>query len=564
VENSSLIPWLVCVALVHSMLVQKRTGSDGTATTPPKVGGLVKTNFALAIAAFGLILYSTFLTRSGVLGDTSVHSFVAPGKFVYAVLLGLIFLFLGLGYGMLFRRWSDLKQKALEMKLMSRENALAIGSSVILASATVVLIGTSWPIFMPLFDKPKVAVPTDFYNNLHLPIAMMIVLLNGISMTLRWKNTPREEFFRKIALALGIAAVGTVGLVLLGITDPIYIGLGFGSLLAITVNIQIGLKILKGNPRMVGAYVSHTGVSLLMLGVIFTARYSVTEHVRLREGEAAKVFDYSIVYKGSERIDVDKPDRESYRYNLELTRDGSVQTVAPVAFWSDFDGRVAPNMEPGILYSVTRDIYIAPKSIEQEGGDPTARMHKGDKAPVPFDSSITVRFDRFDMSRAASEQLQGSVLEVTKGDSIWYLTTFKSIDEQRFIPAEVPGTDISIGMVGLVNNRENQSNSETILQFKSPSHPPGPTRSVVTVDVSIKPFISLVWGGVIIMVGGFFFSIFRRRREIERQIPYDEPPSNGSNGKSERPRARKIRTADQIEEPTVARKGDPELGSQAV
>ena len=75
VENSSLIPWIITVAAIHTMLVQKKTG------------GYKKTNLILSILAFLLVLYSTFLTRSGILGNSSVHSFVDPGAIVYLVLV---------------------------------------------------------------------------------------------------------------------------------------------------------------------------------------------------------------------------------------------------------------------------------------------------------------------------------------------------------------------------------------------------------------------------------------------------------------------------------------------
>ncbi|MER3329105.1 MAG: cytochrome c biogenesis protein CcsA, partial [Candidatus Kapaibacterium sp.] len=58
VENSSLIPWLTAVTLVHTMYIHQKTG------------GLIKTNFVLAFLTFLFVLYATFLTRSGVLGDT--------------------------------------------------------------------------------------------------------------------------------------------------------------------------------------------------------------------------------------------------------------------------------------------------------------------------------------------------------------------------------------------------------------------------------------------------------------------------------------------------------------
>ncbi len=75
VENSSLVPWIVTIILVHTMLVQIVTGK------------LVRTNFVLAILAYLLVVYSTFLTRSGILANSSVHSFVDPGTFAYVLLV---------------------------------------------------------------------------------------------------------------------------------------------------------------------------------------------------------------------------------------------------------------------------------------------------------------------------------------------------------------------------------------------------------------------------------------------------------------------------------------------
>jgi len=529
VENSSLIPWLACVALVHTMLVQKRTGSVATrAGVPDKIGGFVKTNFVLAFAAFGLILYSTFLTRSGVLGDTSVHSFVSPGGFVYGVLLSIIVIFMGYGGIMLARRWRDLKNVQHSFPLMSRENALGLGSAVLLASATVVLIGTSWPIFMPLFGKPKAAIPIDFYNNLHLPIALVLVLLNAVSMRLKWRNTSSAQFYRQLAAAFAISIAGTVALVLLGIHDPIYVALGFGSLMAMVVNLQIGSRVVRGNPRFIGAYVSHAGVALMMLGIIFTSRYSVTQHVRLVQGTPAKVFDYTVTYNGPERIEAEKVDREKYRHRVTLEKDGSSYEVAPIIFLSDYNNRESEFIEPGILYTATRDIYLSPKGLDEEGGNPTVTLRKGEKAKVPFDSSIVIRFEKFDMSRAETEGMQGAVLEVSSADSSYFLTAYRSISGGGYKPVQIPGTDINIGMYGLIADRGNLASSQAIFRFGSPSHPMPPAKQAITLDVSVKPFISFVWAGVVIMVGGFFFSILRRRREIEPFVPGDSMPPGGA------------------------------------
>ena len=523
VENSSLIPWLVCVALVHTMLVQKRTGTMNGPNGLPMAGGLVRTNFVLAIFAYVLILYSTFLTRSGVLGDTSVHSFVAPGMFVYAVLLGIIFLFLGIGVVALAIRWRQLTNIAGEMKLMSRENGLALGSAVLVGCSIVTLIGTSWPIIRPIFGLAKKPFETGDFNMLMLPFGFIIVFLNALTMGLKWKNTSKESFIKALSLSTIIAAVGTLGLILLGIHDPIYIALGFGAVLALTINLEMGWKILRGNKSFVGAYVSHAGVALMMLGIVFTARYSVTQHVRLPQGETKEAFGYKMTYKGQEQIELDKTDREKFAHKIEMVKDGSSYEVQPIIFWSDFNKRQSAFLEPGILYYPTKDIYVSPKAIEDDGGNPTVAMHKGDKIPLPFDSSITLRFVKFEMANAAQDGKQSAVVEVATKDSTFPLTASRILEGGRYLPVLIPSTDISIGFGDLRADRENLANSEAVFVFSSPSHPAPPSKRVITVDVSVKPFISFVWAGVIIMVGGFFFSIIRRWKDVFRVVNPSAP-----------------------------------------
>ena len=69
-------------------------------------GSLRRTNLLLAVTSYVLVLYASFLTRSGVLADFSVHSFVNLG------LNGFLLSFLGctalIGYGFVFYRLRDI------------------------------------------------------------------------------------------------------------------------------------------------------------------------------------------------------------------------------------------------------------------------------------------------------------------------------------------------------------------------------------------------------------------------------------------------------------------------
>ncbi|MCX6139334.1 MAG: cytochrome c biogenesis protein CcsA, partial [Candidatus Kapabacteria bacterium] len=185
VENSSLIPWLVTVALVHAMLVQKRTH------------GLVKTNMILAVTTFVMVLYSTFLTRSGVLGDTSVHSFVDPGKFAFWILLLFMLTFTAIGVVMVLVRRKDMNINREEFAPTTREFMLSIGSALIMASAIFVTVGTSWPVIMEVLGQPKVALSIDFYNRVHLVLVPAVLIVNALALLMQWRSTPRHLLIRR-------------------------------------------------------------------------------------------------------------------------------------------------------------------------------------------------------------------------------------------------------------------------------------------------------------------------------------------------------------------------------
>jgi len=132
----------------------------------------------LAVLAFVFVLYSTFLTRSGILGDASVHSFVDPGQEVYLFLVVFLSLFTLAGIGLILFRLKSLAPDKSETasSILSRESALFIGAITLCATALIVAVGTSWPIFA------KGTVDPSFYNRMNLPLAVLIAAINGFSI----------------------------------------------------------------------------------------------------------------------------------------------------------------------------------------------------------------------------------------------------------------------------------------------------------------------------------------------------------------------------------------------
>ncbi|MFT5724412.1 MAG: cytochrome c-type biogenesis protein CcmF [Bacteroidia bacterium] len=335
VENASLIPWVVLIAGVHVMLINRITGSS------------LILSYLLVLGTFILVLYATFLTRSGVLGDSSVHSFTDLGLSAQLLVFLLMFVLLPvvvsfkesksrwLYFGLMmvifainvlvgkfivwlnilffigsfvafiqnFNRHLPLNKK--EESTYSREFWMFVGSLVLLLSAVQILSTTSIPvfnkitsalafIFEPLhkltgadvFDKmargviDKPIPEIEHYNKWQLPIAVIIALLTGLTQFFSYKKTSKRHIGRNLLIILITSLVITALLMPL---FGIYFSGGFmlvlflfASTFAIVGNCWFIFKALKFKWKLSGASLSHIGFGLMMIGVLVS---SAKKHV---------------------------------------------------------------------------------------------------------------------------------------------------------------------------------------------------------------------------------------------------------------------------------------------
>ena len=506
VENSSLIPWLIGVASIHTMLVQKRSlkSTDG-------IGRYAKTNLILSILTYILVLYSTFLTRSGVLGDASVHSFVDPGNLVYFFLLIFIVTFIVIGVGAIAFRWKHLEDKTVyEESTLSRELALFTASIILVASAIIVLVGTS----APLFGQ---AVDTFFYDEMHLPIAIIIGFLNGLSLLIKWKNTSTKNLIKESTLSVILSIVLTVLVVVFGgVYDLMMIILTLSSAFALVVNAEIAIKIVKGNLQNLGAYVSHIGIALFILGIIGSAAYSDDVNVDLVKGKPANAFGYEMTFTGYTPIE----NNTKYAFNVAMKKGDNVYNVAPIMYISDYNNSLI--REPAILNLFSKDVYLAPLGYdegtsENSSGGEVVKLQKGVSTEYQ-NSKIT--FDKFDISSETMADMQagkdfqmGAMLTLeANGKTEEFELLRKSISgEVQFTEYVSENAGLKLQLTNLT--AEMIEVSISVLNNTQQQVTQQPKDEVLTVTASIKPYISLVWIGVIVMVFGFFIAVARRLKE---------------------------------------------------
>lgn len=270
VENASLVPWLIMIAGLHTMVIYQSTGHS------------LRSSYLFMILSFVFILYSTFLTRTGILGDTSVHSFTEAGKainvmigtFVLAFTLPILVLF-GLHY-------NKMPFDKKEEETSSREFWMFIGSLVFFLTALFIIAKTSVPVYNKVFGT-KIAPPEDVefsYNKVVVMVAIIIGLLTAITQYLKYKHTASSYLLKKIAFPTLIAALLTA---LMAIFYPItYYSKGagflgavytafFAAVYAMVANAAYLWIVLKGNLRHAGASATHAGFALMLAGMIVSS-----------------------------------------------------------------------------------------------------------------------------------------------------------------------------------------------------------------------------------------------------------------------------------------------------
>lgn len=349
VENSSLVPWLVLVGAGHVMIVNKHKG------------GSLFTTHLLSISSFLLVLYSTFLTRSGILGEASVHAFTDLGMqgqlvlyvltfvFICVALLiensllqvsyvmgSLLIMFFGIVYGhktILFYVWvlSSIGLTAYsynkyfpkekdEEELYSREFWMFLGAFVLLLSALVITYFTSIPVLNKLFSMKKAPLEKADYNTWTIPFAIILMILIAASQFLKWKKNNGKEFYSKLKYSFLISilfgAACTVPLYFLKDYQDAnnstqkwnlisYSVLFIFGTFAVIANGDYWLRILKGKISKAGASIAHIGFALILIGALVSTSKSA---ILSKNSAAKKVESFGEGFSGQENIYLEQGD----------------------------------------------------------------------------------------------------------------------------------------------------------------------------------------------------------------------------------------------------------------
>jgi cytochrome c-type biogenesis protein CcmF len=266
VENMSLVPWLTLIAGIHTNLIARKTKYS------------IRSAYVFYLLTFVLIVYSTFLTRSGVLGETSVHAFTEMG--LEWQLVAFMAAFLGLSAVLMATRYKGIPTPEREESVASKEFWMFIGALVLLFSALIITASTSLPVFNkvvqyfdPTFEGRVITDPESHYNKYHLWIGIFIGLLSGAAQYLRFRERNWRKFVRRFGVHLGAAIVITALLSFLtsqwiDIYSWQYWLLLFAGLFTVVANLDYLITFIQGNLKLAGSAFSHIGFGVMIVGIL--------------------------------------------------------------------------------------------------------------------------------------------------------------------------------------------------------------------------------------------------------------------------------------------------------
>lgn len=278
VENASLIPWFAGTALLHTAIIEARRNA------------LQRTNVFLMSLTFLLCIFSTYLTRSGVI--ESLHTFGESGvsiplfwAMVFWLALTILIVFVSERHT--HRSLSD---------FLSRQGMLVITAWFLLALGVVVVLGTMWPVISRLWTDQPMGLDANFYNRVCLPFMAVLVLLFCYCPWLGWKGGLRDT---KGFIVVTVALVASlVGFFVMGVTKPLAAFTAAASVAAMVSIVALFVlnPAMRASRQSWGAYGIHLGLVLMALGIAFSGPYKVEEEVVLAEGETAAIDGYEIKY----------------------------------------------------------------------------------------------------------------------------------------------------------------------------------------------------------------------------------------------------------------------------
>ncbi|MFZ1684362.1 MAG: cytochrome c biogenesis protein CcsA [Candidatus Zixiibacteriota bacterium] len=552
VENSSFVPWVFALALVHGLIVERRSGA------------LRRINLLLASFVFLLVVYGTFLTRSGVLADFSVHSFTDLGINNYLIAFMIVSLLTTLV--VFFMRFRSVPTAPMNYNFFGREFSLFSGLVMLCLFGFVVLTWTSLPLLTKLVGAEPRAADVSTYNYFAIPLVILMSALVGVAPFTQYGDFKLEGWMKKAGIAIMVSAAIGFGVFVLALHgDPLF-GVIFTlvvsglsiylyradllkvlipALAAFLVTIVIAVSVgvhdylfvlflatgafaavsnivaligyLPGRWKLMGGQLTHFGYGMMLIGILASTAFPSSQKVIVEKGSTGEAYGLKFTYQGM-MYDIRTPNNE---IKLQIDDNGSISDARPQLYYSE---RMQGTMrKPFIQKGFLNDLYMAPEEVRQAEASPEGIViAKGETKEI---GDLKITFEGFAMSPHGDSSMGG--MQVGAKLSVVSHGTTSSVEPAVVHQMDADGHPIQVDSPAEVKGYGDQSYSIHVSRVLADQGAVGLVIPGLTdigggerlvLDVSRKPLINLVWTGALLIVLGTIV-VFLRRREEMMQSP---------------------------------------------
>ena len=368
VENAAFMPWLVMTAYLHSVMIQERKDM------------LKVWNLVLIGMAFGLTLFGTFITRSGVI--SSVHSFTQSGLGPY--FLTFLITVTVLYTALLLSRVKQLRTSAEFESYLSREAAFLFNNLMLVGIAFAVFWGTLFPVLSEAVRGVKITVGPPFFDKVNAPLALALIFLMGVGPLIAWRRSSFDSLARTFAAPALFGVTTGVCAFIAGLREwYVLAALSLAAFVVGTIVVEfrrgvsarrhmVGesapaamVNLVAKNNRRYGGYVIHLGVVLAFVGIVASAFFKTEVKRSVKEGDTFQVGAFDLEYLGLETTETSH--LESIRARVEVRRSG--QPIAMMEPAKLFYKRLQqPATAVAIRSTPAADLYVVLAGIDDQSG----------------------------------------------------------------------------------------------------------------------------------------------------------------------------------------------------
>lgn len=522
VENASLVPWITLVAGLHTILAYRASGHS------------LRISYILILLTFILVLYSTFLTRSGILGDSSVHSFTDLG--LMGQLVVYLFFYIFFCIGILAYSWKKIPLIQTEEASYSREFWLFVAALILCISAFQITFDTSREVINKVFHT-QLAKPEDaiaHFNRWQIWIAIFVALLSGAVQFLKYKNSAIIEVVKKLLIPFILAFIGAVVLSYfwqIRLWQEIL--LLFSGLFSVIANLFYIITVLKGKIKLSGASIAHIGFALILIGALVSAGtksvissnnpFSIDDkgadknnrgdNIILFKNNQVDMHGYKVTYLG------DSVSAPNTYFKVKYEKVDTLADKTLETFYLYPNAQINPKMgliaSPDTRHYLSRDIYTHVTSIPDKEGDVMLNPDKLDTVKLGVGDTISMKWGHLVLENI-DPQPQNILYTAMPGDIAFeaQLAVLSKERKNNFIakpiyyirkntPASLVGSISELGLhFDIVEVLPEEKKVRIAIRKTEPDY--------ITLKAIVFPYINLLWLGCVVMFVGTLMSMYQR------------------------------------------------------